>query len=116
MIELFHALTILATSPIAKDREAIARLEKASQTDLQTILKTLDNQCTLAELVLFDSLGERRKLAKKRVISAGLMCAGLSCLATLWFRPSLAVAVTPVGFITGAAAQSLSLASKGEDK
>ncbi|AUB37438.1 hypothetical protein COO91_03383 [Nostoc flagelliforme CCNUN1] len=116
MSQLSDALTILATSPVAKDREAIARLEKASQANLDSILRELDNQATLAEIGLFDSLGERRKLTKRIIVSAGLMCSGLSCLITIWLRPSLAMptaasyAVTPIGFITGAAASSFVLA------
>lgn len=112
MSQLSEALTILATSSVAKDREAIARLEKATQASLESILSELDNQTTLAEIGLHNSLHERRELTKRMILSAGLMCAGLSCLITIWLRPGLALAVTPVGFITGAAAQSLSLAKK----
>lgn len=114
MSQLSDALTILATSPVAKDREAIARLEKASQANLDSILRELDNQATLAEIGLLDSLGERRKLTKRIIVSAGLMCSGLSCLITIWLRPSLAIAVTPIGFVTGAAASSLMLANEGK--
>ncbi|MFN6475294.1 hypothetical protein [Nostoc sp. DedQUE07] len=112
MIELSEALTILATSTVAKDREAIARLEKVAQADIKKILGELENQSTLAEIGLFNSLQERRKLMTKIIVSAGLMCSGLSCLVTIWFRPSLAIAVIPVGFVMGGAASSLVLANE----
>ncbi|MEH2102542.1 MAG: hypothetical protein V7K76_22880 [Nostoc sp.] len=112
MIELSEALTILATSPVAKDREAIARLEKTAQTDIHSIVKGLENQSTLAEIGLFDSLGERRKATTRLIVSAGLMCSGLSCIVAILFRPNLAIAITPVGFITGAATSSLILANE----
>ena len=115
MIHLSEALTILATSPIAKDREVIGRLEKVTQANLDTILAELDNQTTLAEIGLLDSLRERRELTKRIIVSAGLMCAGLSCLITIWLRPGLAIAVTPIGFITGAAASSLVLANESRN-
>jgi hypothetical protein len=113
MIELSEALSILATSPVAKDREAIARLEKVAQADINRIVGELENQSTLAQIGLFDSLGERRKLAKNMIVSAGLMCSGLSCLIAILFRPGLAIAITPIGFITGAAASSFLLANEG---
>ncbi|MHC5756160.1 MAG: hypothetical protein ACYTXF_37200 [Nostoc sp.] len=112
MIELSNALTILATSPVAKDREAIARLEKAAQADLNRILGELENQSTLAEIGLSNLLQERRKLTTRIIVSAGLMCSGVSCLVTIWFRPSLAIAVIPVGFVVGGAASSLTLANE----
>ncbi|WP_292793701.1 hypothetical protein [Nostoc sp. NMS7] len=31
---------------------------------------------------------------------------------TIWLRPGLAIAVAPIGFITGAAAQSIALANE----
>ncbi|QLE47901.1 hypothetical protein FD724_07645 [Nostoc sp. C057] len=113
MTELSEALKILATSPVAKDREAIARIEKVAQADIHAIVQTLDNQSTLAEIGLFNSLEERRKLTTRFIVSAGLMCSGLSCLITIWFRPSLAITITPIGFITGAAASSFLLANEG---
>ncbi|MEH2147285.1 hypothetical protein [Nostoc sp.] len=116
MIELSEALTILATSPVAKDREAIARLEKVAQADINRIVGELENQSTLAENGLFNSLQERRKLTARIIVSAGLMCSGFSCLVTIWFRPSLAIIVTPVGFITGAAASSFVSANEARRK
>ncbi|MHC5897188.1 hypothetical protein [Nostoc sp.] len=115
MIELSEALTTLATSPVAKDREAIARLEKAAQVDINRILGELENQSMLAEIGLFDSLHERRRLTRKMILSAGLMCSGLSCLITIWLRPGYAIAITPIGFITGAAASSLMLANEAKN-
>jgi hypothetical protein len=113
MRQLSEALTILATSSVAKDRDAIARLEKAAQADINRILGELENQSTLAEIGLHDSLAERRNLTTRMITSAGLMCAGLSCLITIWLRPGIAIAVIPVGFVTGAATSSLMLASEG---
>ncbi|PHM07598.1 hypothetical protein [Nostoc sp. 'Peltigera malacea cyanobiont' DB3992] len=112
MIELHNALTILATSSIAKDRDAIARLEKAAQQDIHAIVQRLENQSVLVESVEFGSIEQSRKLAKMLIISAGLMCSGLSCLLTIWLRPGLAIAVAPIGFITGAAGQSIALANE----
>lgn len=112
MIELSEALTILATSPVAKDREAIARLEKVAKADINRIVGELENQSTLAEIGLFNSLQERRKLTTRIIVSAGLMVSGLSCLIAILFRPNLAIAVTPIGFVTGAAAQSLALTNE----
>ncbi|MEH1789875.1 hypothetical protein [Nostoc sp.] len=115
MIELHEALTILATSPVAKDREAIARLEKVAQADINRIIGELENQSTLAEIGLFDSLGERRKATTRLIVSAGLMCSGLSCLIAILFRPNLAIAITPIGFITGSAASSFMLANEARN-
>jgi hypothetical protein len=112
MIDLSNALTILATSPVAKDREAIARLEKVVGEDIQTIVQRLANQSVLVESFEFNSVERSRHLAKRLIISAGLMCGGLSCLVTIWFRPSLAITVVPIGFVVGAAAQSMVLVNE----
>ncbi|WP_157816393.1 hypothetical protein [Nostoc flagelliforme] len=112
MIELSEALTILATSPVAKDREAISRLEKVAEEDIKTIVQRLSNQSLLVESVQFDSIEQSRKLVRGLIVATGLMCGGISCLITIWFKPSVALAVTPIGFITGAAAQSIALANE----
>ena len=112
MIELHNALTIFATSSVAKDRDAITRIEKVAQEDIHSIVQRLENQSVLVESVGFGSIEQSRQLAKTLIISAGLMCGGLSCLITIWFKPSVAIAVAPIGFITGAAAQSIALANE----
>ncbi|MHC5916179.1 MAG: hypothetical protein ACYTXE_35445 [Nostoc sp.] len=111
MIELSEALTILATSPVAKDREAISRLEKVAEEDIKTIVQRLANQSLLVESVQFDSIEQSRKLVKGLIVATGLMCGGILCLITIWFKPSAAIAVAPIGFITGAA-QSIALANE----
>ncbi|AUB36017.1 hypothetical protein COO91_01916 [Nostoc flagelliforme CCNUN1] len=114
-MKLSNALTILATSPVSKDREAIARLEKTAQRSIQEIMGELENQSTLAEFGLHNLLEEKRKATTKMIVSAGLFCSGLSCLITIWLRPGLAFAITPIGFITGAAASSLVLANESRN-
>jgi preprotein translocase subunit SecF len=116
MIDLADALTILATSPVAKDREAIARLEKVAQEDIQSIMQRLENQSVLVESIELNSVEQSRQLAKTLIVSAGLMCGGLSCLVTIWFRPSLALAVVPVGFVVGASAQSIALVNEARHR
>lgn len=112
MIELSNVLTILATSPVAKDREVITRLEKVAGEDIQTIVQRLANQSVLVESVEFNSVEQSRQLARRLIVCCGLMCSGISCLVTIWLRPSLAIAVVPIGFVVGASAQSIVLVNE----
>ena len=109
MIELSDALTILATSSIAEDRKAIARLEKVTGKDILSIVREIENQSAMVGNAQIDFVKQSRRLARTALLSAGLMCGGISCLITILFRPGVAIAVAPVGFVVGAAAQSMVL-------
>lgn len=110
MMDLENALRILATSPVAKDREAIARLEKVSHQDISSILNSLEDLSLLAiKIQDTESIEIVRNRKKGSIISAGLVFSGLSCLIVTCFKPDIAIAVVPVAFITGAAAQNLIL-------
>ncbi|MEH1973980.1 MAG: hypothetical protein V7L02_12430 [Nostoc sp.] len=113
---LTEALAILATSPVAKDREAITRLEKVLGEDINTTVQRLANQSVLVESIEFNSIEQSRQIARRLIVSAGLTVSGLSCLAAILFRPNLAIAVTPIAFVTGAAAQSVSLVNEKRSK
>ena len=109
MVELSDALTILATSSVAKDREAITRLEKVTKEDILVTIGRLENSEAMVENAQADLIEQSQRLARVALLSTGLMCGGLCCLVTIWLRPSLAIAVAPVGFVVGAAAQSMVL-------
>lgn len=109
MVELSDALTILATSSVAKDREAITRLEKVTKEDILATVQRLENNKAMVENAQVDLVEQSRRLARAALLSAGLMCGGICCLITILFRPSAAITVAPVGFVVGAAAQSMVL-------
>ncbi|MFN6474373.1 MAG: hypothetical protein RMY36_032470 [Nostoc sp. SerVER01] len=115
MKKLEEVLASLATSPVSKDREAIARIEKLTGEDISTIIRRLENESVLAN-VLQDRLSEDiRRRTKMLILSAGLMSAGISCMLTIWFRansPYLPIAITPLAFITGVSAQTINLLRK----
>jgi hypothetical protein len=114
-MELQKALRTLATSSVIADRTAIARIEKATGENISTILEELENQDFVVLSWESESPDQHKKRVKSLIISTGLMCAGLSCLLTVWFRPNspyLPIAVTPIAFVTGAAAQSMNLLRK----
>lgn len=118
-MNLSDVLRNMATSSIAKDREAIARIEKAAGKDVYDILQKLESQelivVNFETDVLFSLDKERTSESaqfKQLILSAGLMSAGLLCLVSLLFKPSIAIAVTPIGFVVGAASKHISLTNE----
>ncbi|MEH1777178.1 MAG: hypothetical protein V7L24_30460 [Nostoc sp.] len=106
----------MATSPIAKDREVVERIEKQSGQQIYDILRELDDQDLSLQVYQENSMIQPKGTDKQLIVSFGLLCAGISCMGSLYFKPEMAIAVTPIAFVTGAAAQSVSLVNEKRSK
>ncbi|RCJ20179.1 hypothetical protein A6S26_05505 [Nostoc sp. ATCC 43529] len=108
-MKLQEALTSLATSPVSKDREAITRIERITGEDINTIIGRLENESVLVNVLEGQLSADTKQQNMMLIASCGLMCGGLCCLLMILIRPNFAILSAPVGLVTGAAAESVSL-------
>lgn len=101
---LTKTLRELATSPVQKDREAIARIEKASGTSIIDLLEAAENNHLALEVYSENQQKSIKMKSRIAIVASGFVGAGIVGIFGLWMRPNVTVPSVVLAFASGASA------------